>query len=89
VLLFAIVLLLRVISLLRARRKKKRDQTPQHMTTEGTAPSQGPVLAFAGWLGGTTENQKKVHGEVEMEERKSEADWSNRVRWVRDVKGRG
>jgi hypothetical protein len=85
--LFVIVLLLRVISLLHARRKKKRDQTPQHMTTEGTAPSRGPVLALL--AGRTAENQKKVHGEVEMEERKSEADWSNRVRWVRDVKGRG
>jgi hypothetical protein len=52
VLLFAIVLLLRVISLLHARRKKKRDQTPQHMTTEGTAPSRGPILALlAGWEG--------------------------------------
>jgi hypothetical protein len=31
--LFAIVLLLLVVSLLHARRKKKRDQTPQPMTT--------------------------------------------------------
>ena len=88
-LLFAIVLLLRVISLLHARRKKEERPDSSAYDYRGNGAVAGARSSLAGWLGGTAENQKKVHGEVEMEERKSEADWSNRVRWVRDVKGRG